>query len=235
MHAIDGEDNDYGSAEGKSQKANRDRVSVELSPWMVVVRAEGYHAVEVMLPYPVFSDASNAKDMGSGFAGGESAGGAMFDCFFNCGSRTLYIVLTVDTMALDFDPLPLEGSNIGEVVRMGPDPGSRPWLLSQAITDASRPEKERVLGDKELEELEKEAEEDDDVFPEDKFHSMDAMSQHYNMQKEQGRREREKKQREKEAQQAKEKEEADKKKKAEEAAARAAEELFAKEHPEEQG
>ena len=158
----------------------------------------------------------------------------MFECTFDCASRTLHVVLTVDTMAVDFDPAADASGAVSDVVRMGPDPGSRPWLLSQAITDASRPERERVLGEKELEQLEKEkAEEDDDVFPEDRFHNMDAMSQHYNMQKEQGRREREKKQREKEAAQAKEEAEAARKKEEEEAAKRAAEELFAKEHPEE--
>ena len=217
-------DDDEEGQKSESSKKKRDRVAVELSAWMVVVRAEGYHAVEVMLPYPVFSEV-HASDAGGGEG---SADGAMFECTFDCASRTLHVVLTVDTMALDFDPAADASVAVSDVVRMGPDPGSRPWLLSQAITDASRPERERVLGEKELEQLEKEkAEEDDDVFPEDRFHNMDAMSQHYNMQKEQGRREREKKQREKEAAQAKEEAEAARKKEEEEAAKRAAEELFA--------
>lgn len=234
VHALGDEDEDEGQKRrSQSSEKKRDRVAVELSPWMVVVRADGYHAVEVMLPYPVFSEA-HARSGAEGGRAGVGGDGSMFDCTFDCSSRTLHVVLTVDTMALDFDPAPDESGIVAEVVRMGPDPGSRPWLLSQAITDASRPVKERVLGEKELEQLEKEqAEEDDDVFPEDRFHNMDAMSQHYNMQKEQGRREREQKQKEKEAAQAKEEAEAARKMEEDAAAQKAAEALFAKEHPEE--
>ena len=40
----------------------RNRVDVETSPWMVVVKAESYHAVEVMLPYPVFCEVDSIDE-----------------------------------------------------------------------------------------------------------------------------------------------------------------------------
>ena len=235
-------DGDGGSS--FSSKVQQDRVGVEISPWMVVVKAESYHAVEVMLPYPVFCTAestededssSNNNNNGNGNDGNDgsdssdsitnsvgvggtaadgshgasssssssSSGGSFFDCVYDSKSRTLHVVLTVDTTALDFDPAPRQdGTMSSSSNHVGPDPGSRPWLLSQAINDRSRPSRPAV-GVKEDDAADQLAADDDDVFAEDAFHNMDAMSQHFNMQKEQGRKDKEMKQAAKEAEEAK--------------------------------
>jgi hypothetical protein len=200
-----------------TNKVPADRVDVQVSPWMVVVKAESYHAVEVLLPYPVFcevgedrahtdtkqapmGDGGNEGNEGKEGKEGNEGQGSFMDCVFDCETRTLHLILTVDTTALDFDPVPQQGEMTSNHV--GPDPGSRPWLLSQAINDRSRPAAApREEADDNA--YDPRAVGDDDVFPEDAFHNMDAMSQHFNMQKAQGRKEKEDAQALKEAEQAK--------------------------------
>lgn len=59
-----------------------------------------------------------------------------------------------------------------------PDPGSRPWLLAQALAadTAAEPEKRQPEGPKEIDKAPKD---DDDTLPEDAFHAIDALSLHY--------------------------------------------------------
>ena len=214
----------------------RSRVDVEVSPWMVVVKAESYHAVEVMLPYPVFCEVStNDEDKADIFdskdvldddghengnkksdetkTGGVNENtkiieaGSFFDCVYDCESRLLHVVMTVDTTALDFDPAPQQDGTTSLSNHVGPDPGSRPWLLSQAINGGSRHARPTMMSrgaSSSVNAADQLAADDDDVFAEDAFHNMDAMSQHYNMQKQQGRTEREEKAKAKEEAEAKE-------------------------------
>ena len=93
------------SAPKGKQKA---RVHVGVSSWMVSMRAQGYYALEVMLPFPVFRECK---------------------CHFDQTKRVLNVYLTVDIESMDFDPV-LPNGDSGRSA--GADPGSQPWLLVQA-------------------------------------------------------------------------------------------------------
>ena len=158
------------------KKKRKSRVQVGVSSWMVSMRAQGYHNLEVILPYPVFQECK---------------------CHFDQTKRVLRVYLTVDMECMDFDPV-LPPTATAED-RPGPDAGSQPWLLIKALEDSYG----NAPGAK------KKMEEDDEEYPEDKFHLLpdnpidyendvlpedrfikdDLISQHYIKQKEDGKKE----------------------------------------------
>ena len=77
------------------------------------MRAQGYHNLEVILPYPVFQECK---------------------CHFDQTKRVLRVYLTVDMECMDFDPV-LPPTATAED-RPGPDAGSQPWLLIKALEDS---------------------------------------------------------------------------------------------------
>lgn len=74
-----------------------------------------------------------------------------------------------------------------DTVHNRPDPGSRPWLLAEALRDEDGGRGEGRAGAERAEEkperaapmLGTMAEQGEDEFPEDKFHRMDALSMHF--------------------------------------------------------
>ena len=78
------------NVDGDSCSGGKDRVDVEVSPWMVVVKAESYHAVEVMLPYPVFCEVEESIEEKKN----SSPSSSFMDCIFDCEKRILHLIMT---------------------------------------------------------------------------------------------------------------------------------------------
>ena len=164
-----------GSAPKEKQK-QKARVHVGVSSWMVSMRAQGYYALEVILPFPVFRECK---------------------CHFDQTKRVLKVYLTVDIESMDFDPV-LPPTATAED-RPGPDPGSQPWLLVQALEDSygdapgakNNKEEDREEFPEEKFHLlpDDPVDPENDILPEDRFIKDDLISQHYIKQKEDGKRE----------------------------------------------
>ena len=169
-----------GSEEGGDSKAKKKgsrstRAQVSLSSWYLVVRAHGYHTLEIMLPFPVFHDC---------------------EVTFDQTDRVLKIRMTVDMEAMDFDPV-LPPTATAED-RPGADPGSKQWLLAQALEDSygNAPGAKSISAEKSAEDfpedkfhlLSNDPVGENEVLPEDRFIKEDLISQHYLKQKEDGKR-----------------------------------------------
>ncbi len=178
LSTIYNNDQDDVNNENKSssKKKRKARVHVGVSSWMVSMRAQGYHNLEVILPFPVFQDCK---------------------CHFDQTKRVLRVYLTVDIECMDFDPV-LPPTATAED-RPGPDAGSQPWLLVKALEDsygnAPGAKRDNVEDNEEYPEEkfhllpDNPIDYENDVLPEDRFIKDDLISQHYIKQKEDGKKE----------------------------------------------
>ena len=166
----------------KGKRGRETRVQVSLSAWFVMIRAHGYHNLEISLPFPVFQDC---------------------DVVFDQTERALKLRMTVDIESMDFDPvLPV---NALPEDTPGPDPGSQQWLLAQALEDsygsapgakvaatASGPSEDYPEDKFHLMPDNPDGKVPGETLPEDRFIKNDLISQHYLKQKEDGKRDKKK-------------------------------------------
>ena len=138
-----------------------DAIRVDVSAYAVSVSSKGHSPMKSVIPIPIDSGSAT--------------------CSYNATSSTLFVRATV-----------VADDTIG-----GPDIGSHPWMLQKGLSSKkeSNATSSRNVGSKKKNGDEKRGEfaiqgdkdDDEDIFPEDRFHARDAYSQHMLLkQKEEG-------------------------------------------------